>query len=201
MRETIDPNASWQPWQGIRCWRENGAPRTNVPRVCIHHSPDGHNWGYCGSGPADLALDACNGAFPPRLDGESPVRCYRGWSSLLAWNLHQLLKVQLLAALPAEGGEIAGYVLVKWFWNTIPTFPRPLAFQAVVDRLMDFHFTTGGSELEIHAVCRFCREVLGPYDLAGPACSISATVDTLQHVLLCTGGRRAVTVLGNPSAN
>ena len=31
--------------------------QTNVPWTVIRHSPDGFNWGYNGSGPADLALN------------------------------------------------------------------------------------------------------------------------------------------------
>lgn len=33
--------------------------RTNVPHLVAHHSPSGFEWGYGGSGPADLALNIC----------------------------------------------------------------------------------------------------------------------------------------------
>lgn len=33
--------------------------RTNVPRSIYRHSPTGYNFGYGGSGPADLALNIC----------------------------------------------------------------------------------------------------------------------------------------------
>lgn len=34
-----------------------GRIRCNVPRTIYRHSPTGYNWGYGGSGPADLALN------------------------------------------------------------------------------------------------------------------------------------------------
>lgn len=35
----------------------NGGVRCNVPRSIVRHSPTGYNFGYGGSGPADLALN------------------------------------------------------------------------------------------------------------------------------------------------
>ncbi len=32
---------------------------TNVPHLGVHHSPSGFEFGYGGSGPADLALNVC----------------------------------------------------------------------------------------------------------------------------------------------
>lgn len=29
--------------------------KNNLPKHIVRHSPDGFNWGYCGSGPAELA--------------------------------------------------------------------------------------------------------------------------------------------------
>lgn len=34
-----------------------GSVRCNVPRTIVRHSPTGYNFGYSGSGPADLALN------------------------------------------------------------------------------------------------------------------------------------------------
>ena len=36
---------------------ENDEPITNIPNELIHHSPDGFNFGYAGSGPAEFALN------------------------------------------------------------------------------------------------------------------------------------------------
>ena len=37
--------------------RGPAGPETNVPHVITRHSPTGFEWGYGGSGPADLALN------------------------------------------------------------------------------------------------------------------------------------------------
>ncbi|WP_044518234.1 DUF6166 domain-containing protein [Hymenobacter sp. DG25B] len=37
--------------------REGDRLTVNVPRVFTRHSPDGYEWGYAGSGPAELALN------------------------------------------------------------------------------------------------------------------------------------------------
>ena len=43
---------------------------TNVPWTVIQHSPDGFEWGYEGSGPADLALNILNAFVPSGSDGQ-----------------------------------------------------------------------------------------------------------------------------------
>lgn len=43
-------------WESKRVWME-GAPLTAADsQALINHSPDGFNWGYGGSGPAQLSL-------------------------------------------------------------------------------------------------------------------------------------------------
>jgi len=56
-------------------------------RHVVHHSPDGFNWGYGGSGPADLALSILAHHF-----GETPTKdqIYQGWC--LCWFYHQYFK-------------------------------------------------------------------------------------------------------------
>lgn len=63
---------------------------TNVPRSKIFHSPDGYEWGYPGSGPADLALN-----IPLLFVEESET-----------YMLHQQFKTQFIASMPQEGGII-----------------------------------------------------------------------------------------------
>ena len=84
-----------------------GHPATNVPRVVIQHSPDGHNWGYGGAGPADLALDILTLHMPPGADQRQPVECWRGCTSAFAWRHHQALKREVIAGLPYEGGILS----------------------------------------------------------------------------------------------
>ncbi len=44
--------------ENIVCKRDpSGRPLVNVPHRIVRHSPDGFEWGYGGSGPAELALN------------------------------------------------------------------------------------------------------------------------------------------------
>lgn len=78
--------------------RMHGNVFTNVDRVLTYHSPDGFEWGYGGSGPADLALN-CLARFIPTQD---------------AWNLHQEFKWKFIATLPEEGGVIKSKEVICW---------------------------------------------------------------------------------------
>ena len=89
---------------------------TNVPRTAIHHSPDGHGWGYGGSAAADLALDILNWFVPP--DNQTDVKCYRGTSSQFAWYHHHSFKLQLLGGLPKEGGVVSQALIRTWIEGT-----------------------------------------------------------------------------------
>ncbi len=82
--------------------------QTNVPWSVIWHSPSGFEWGYGGSGPADLALNILNLFEPPGTDGEEPEACFDGEASRTALVLHQEFKEDFLAGLPDGGGTIPG---------------------------------------------------------------------------------------------
>lgn len=83
----------------IACIRnKDGHPQTNIPRNVTRHSPDGFEWGYGGSGPADLALNIL------LMFVEESVA-----------NLHyQDFKWAFIASLPEEGGVIQREAIVKW---------------------------------------------------------------------------------------
>lgn len=123
----MKPRASptWHPSMGLKCWRgwalpgEVGNGCTNVPRLVCHHSPTGHEWGYGGSGPADLALDICAHAFPHGCDGMEGVKLYHGLCSCVAWDLHELLKQDIIRRIPREGGEVPGRELCRWLTGNV----------------------------------------------------------------------------------
>lgn len=85
---------------------EHGEVITNVPHYATHHSPTGFEWGYGGSGPADLALNLAE--FVLRQDGyHGPTtEMHKGLVFQMAWAIHQKLKWQLIAKLPREGAEV-----------------------------------------------------------------------------------------------
>lgn len=95
-------------------------PVTNVKRSITHHSPAGFEWGYQGSGPADLALQILHDILPPGCDGLPPVRLFRGQCSALAWMLHQDFKRDFIARLPRQGGEILPEQIDAWLDERLP---------------------------------------------------------------------------------
>ena len=98
----------------VRIWRdEEGTVRANVPHLA-HHSPSGFEFGYGGSGPADLALSIL-AAFVPVRAGESTERLYQGRRcSLFAWQYHQEFKREFIAPMTTEGGLIASQDIRAW---------------------------------------------------------------------------------------
>lgn len=72
---------------------------TNVPHTWVHHSPDGFEVGYGGSGPADFALN---------------ILLFYGLEKDEAWRLHQDFKWKFVATLPREGGIILREAILKF---------------------------------------------------------------------------------------
>lgn len=58
-----------------------------------YHSPDGFEWGYCGSGPADLAIALLADADPTLLRADVPP---------IEPALYQAFKTQVIARLPRD---------------------------------------------------------------------------------------------------
>jgi hypothetical protein len=79
--------------------RDYGMVATNVRHVWKNHSPTGFEWGYGGSGPADLAL---NILIKFGLDREKAAR------------LHQDFKWKFIATMPKEGGIIKHIDIEQW---------------------------------------------------------------------------------------
>jgi len=71
---------------------------TNVPHYIKYHSPTGLAWGYGGSGPADLALNALAVYI-----GEEEAKLY-----------HQEFKWEFIATMPKEGGTIKRDDVMRW---------------------------------------------------------------------------------------
>ena len=84
----------------VVCFRGNDGVRTNVPQRIIRHSPDGFEWGYRGSGPADFALNI--------------LSCYIGEDKAKSGGLYQAFKEQFIATLPFQGGMIKQEDVMAW---------------------------------------------------------------------------------------
>lgn len=93
----------------------SGEVLTNVPRMVIHHSPTGFEFGYGGSGPADLALNILENVL--KLEGyRGPRRkCFRGDCFSLAYALYQDFKWDFIATMDRDnGGKLEYQQIVHW---------------------------------------------------------------------------------------
>lgn len=93
---------------------EGASAVTDVPHTVVRHSPTGLEWGYAGSGPADLALNVLNAVVPPCSDDLAPVRCQHGWASDTAMRLHQDFKCDIVSGIPRNGGVLAMAEVRAW---------------------------------------------------------------------------------------
>lgn len=84
----------------IICRRINGeAVVEGIEPVIVYHSPTGFEWGYPGSGPADLALN---------------ILLKVTKDSYQAQRLHQQFKDDFIVPMPEEGGEILIDDVKRW---------------------------------------------------------------------------------------
>lgn len=79
--------------------RANGVAMSNVIQRVKQHSPTGLEWGYGGSGPADMALN---------------ILLRFGLPQEKANALHQDFKWKFVAAVPSDGGVIRHTDIVAW---------------------------------------------------------------------------------------
>lgn len=82
---------------------KEGRPLVNIPQEIEYHSPTGFEWGYGGSGPADLALNIL----------------LKFTNKDIAFALHQSFKWRIIATLPEEGGIIKGEEIKNWIQDKI----------------------------------------------------------------------------------
>ncbi|MBA7493396.1 hypothetical protein ES702_03954 [subsurface metagenome] len=83
--------------EDIVCNRTRGFTRVSIPQKIRYHSLD-FEWGYGGSGPADLALNI--------------LYCFLDFNR--AWKLHQMFKWAFIDIMPWEGGTIENEKIEAW---------------------------------------------------------------------------------------
>ena len=94
---------------------EVGQCLTNVPHLVVHHSPNGFEFGYAGSGPADLALNVCQHYLNSIGYHGEKTDCFDGTCWSLAWILHQDFKRDFIASVPRTGATISFETMKAWF--------------------------------------------------------------------------------------
>lgn len=86
----------------VKLYRENGIAKMNIPQV-VHHSPDGVEWNYGGSGPADCALSVLEWALKESGHEGPRVQVHRGTCFEMAWRLHHAFKWAHIVTLDRPG--------------------------------------------------------------------------------------------------
>lgn len=82
-----------------------------LPHV-VHHSPTGFEWGYGGSGPADLALSILSFVIGPE---RQTVGIYEGKTcGAQAWLLHQPFKRDVVAGFDRDRWAISVGQVRQW---------------------------------------------------------------------------------------
>lgn len=94
---------------------------TNVPHLVAHHSPDGYEFGYGGSGPADLALNACQLYLNIIGYQGRKTKCFDGSCWMLAWALHQDFKREFVETASRSGATIPFVQIEAWMNKNITT--------------------------------------------------------------------------------
>lgn len=102
--------------EAIVCMRDERGTMTNVPWIVKHHSPTGYEFGYGGSGPADLALNIVENLL--RRIGYDGEKTNDVWDKsrifVKAYELHQDFKWAFVASLPRDGGSIKTNTAIAW---------------------------------------------------------------------------------------
>ena len=92
---------------------------TNIPHLVVHHSPNGYEFGYGGSGPADLALNACQLYLNMTGYEGTKIKCHDGKCWKLAWMLHQDFKDAFVSNAPRNCTSIAFDEIDEWMKDHI----------------------------------------------------------------------------------
>lgn len=82
-----------------------------LPHV-VHHSPTGFEWGYGGSGPADLALSILALVIG---EEQETVKIFEGRTcGAQAWQLHQSFKREVVAGFAHEAWSLSVGQIRQW---------------------------------------------------------------------------------------
>jgi hypothetical protein len=100
---------------GVTCWRApDGTALSSLPQRHVHYAPTGIDWGFGGSGAADLALNVLARFLPLAPDATGVVLRDGSSVSEAAWVWHQECKYALIAPLPRAGGHLPAATIRAW---------------------------------------------------------------------------------------
>lgn len=88
--------------------------KTKPLRHVVYHSPTGFEWGYSGSGPADLALSILVDYFRERTTRDTLLNVRIGDVPPRSWRLHQKFKEKFIATALEIGFVIQEDDIDRW---------------------------------------------------------------------------------------
>jgi hypothetical protein len=102
--------------------------QTNVPHNIVYHSPTGFEWGYGGSGPAELALNLAELVIKKAgLETEQGIDC-----SILAWEVKHNVKTLIVEPLNQDGPHNIPWKLVCYaVFDALPVSNREYLFNRI----------------------------------------------------------------------
>jgi len=123
-------------------------------RHLIVHSPSGVNWGYNGSGPADLALAILTDYLGETAAIPAHERYDHAITGVIhetgAWLLHQEFKRDVVAPLPqSQGFTIDGATVAAWLELRQTTFDREMRERRLLALLGQRVQLTDGSLVDV----------------------------------------------------
>lgn len=107
--------------EGIILKRDERGVWTNIPHIVTHHSPTGFEFGYGGSGPADLALNICEIMLNRIGYSDERMKCFDGECFTMAWRLHQEFKRRFIECADRYYVHIPYAVVLEWITAKVPT--------------------------------------------------------------------------------
>lgn len=111
------------PFHSIECKRIAGtAICQGIRQRKVHHSPTGFEWGYMGSGPADLALNILAAALPGAMGTDGvQLNDRRTRVNRRAFELHQSFKRDVVGRMPSAGFRLSRADVERWLDGTEAT--------------------------------------------------------------------------------
>lgn len=102
---------------GLVCSRGQSGAYVNLPHLIVRHSPTGFEWGYGGSGPAELALNCLWCMLEP------PACALHYWTDVeqreLTTMMYQTFKFDMIATIPRSGGSVPADLICHWIAEEI----------------------------------------------------------------------------------
>lgn len=87
---------------------------TNIPHLCVLHSPSGFEYGYRGAGPSDTALNMIEATLRVLRYVGPREMAHRGTCFALSLILHTDARDEFLSELPPDGGRIPFLDVAAW---------------------------------------------------------------------------------------